>query len=114
MKASSNTDAFSKSIEITQLNEVKSKLLYLNISYEDTKQVLEINTEVEKFQYTFRCYDITIDIQKYKYNNRHEIELELEEDLDIDPEQLINDLRSEPLVNFKRTTLNRNESNYLC
>ena len=95
MKIFSNTDAFSKSIEITQLNEVKTKLLDLNISYEDTKQVLEINTEVEKFQYSFRWYDITIDIQKYKYNNRYEIELELEEDLDINPEQLINDLRSE-------------------
>lgn len=95
MKVSSNTDAFSKSIEITELNEVKSKLLDLNISYEDTKQVLEINTEVEKFQYSFKWYDITIDVQKYKYNSRYEIELELEEDLDVNPEQLINDLRTE-------------------
>jgi hypothetical protein len=50
MKISSNTDAFSKSIEVTELSEVKSKLSDLNINYSDTKQVLEIVTEVEKFQ----------------------------------------------------------------
>ena len=95
MKVSSNTDAFSKSIETTELSEVKSKLLELNIDYKNTKQVLEINTEVEKIQYSFRWYNITIDVQKYKYNNRYEIELEFEEDLDIDPEELINYIRSE-------------------
>lgn len=94
MKVSNNTDAFSKSIEITELSEVKSKLLELNINYSDTKQVLEIITDVEKFQHSFRGYDFTIDIQKYKYNNRYEIELELEEDLDINPEELINSFRS--------------------
>lgn len=95
MKVSSNTDAFSKSIEITELWEVKSKLLELNIKYEDTNQVLEIVTEVEKFQTEYQWYDITIDVQKYKYNNRYEIELELEEDLDINPEELINNFRTE-------------------
>jgi hypothetical protein len=41
MKISSNTDAYSKSIEVTELNEVKSTLSDLNINYSDTKQVLE-------------------------------------------------------------------------
>lgn len=95
MKISSNTDAFSKSIEVTELSEVKSKLSDLNINYSDTKQVLEIVTEVEKFQTEYQWYDITIDVQKYKYNNRYEIELELEEDLDINPEELINNFRTE-------------------
>lgn len=95
MKISSNTDAFSKSIEITQLWEVKSKLLDLDINYSDTKQVLEIITEVEKFQTQYKWYDITIDIQKYKYDHRYEVELELEEDLKINPEELINNFRSE-------------------
>lgn len=94
MKISSNTDAFSKSIEITELEEVKSKLLELNISYSQIQQVLEIVTEVEKFQTKFEWYDITIDVQKYKYNNRYEIELELEEDIKIDPENLINKFRA--------------------
>lgn len=94
MKVSSNTDGFSKSIEITELSEVKSKLLDLQINYSDTEQVLEIITDVEKFQTEYQWYDITIDVQKYKYNNRYEIELELEEDLEINPEELINNFRS--------------------
>ena len=93
MKVSSNTDAFSKSIEITELEEVKSKLIDLQINYSDTKQVLEVITDVEKFQHSFRAYDFTIDIQKYKYDHRYEVELELKEDLDINPEKLINDFR---------------------
>ena len=112
MKISNNTDAFSKSIEVTELEEVKSKLSDLNINHSDTKQVLEIVTEVEKFQHSFRWYDFTIDIQKYKYDHRYEVELELEEDLETDPEKLINDFRDylwltsdEQIINGSKVTL---------
>lgn len=112
MKVSSNTDAFSKSIEITELKDVQVKLSELGIDYNNTHQVLEISTEVEKFQLSFRWYNFTIDIQKYKYDYRYEVELELEEDLDVDPAQLINDFRSsihltsdEQIVNGSKVTL---------
>jgi uncharacterized protein YjbK len=95
MKISNNTDKFSKSIEITELWEVKSKLLELKIVYEDTLKVLEISTQVEKFNYSYKWYNFTIDVQKYKYNNRYEIELELDEDIQENPEELINGFRSE-------------------
>ena len=93
MKISDPIENYSKSLELLEKEEINNKLHEMWIEYENTKKVLEIYTEVEKYTYEYKWFVFILDIQKYKYNNRYEIELEFDEDNEIDAENIINDFR---------------------
>jgi len=108
IKISNKDSKYIKSLEITNIEEIKDKLVILGTSFQDLEQVLEISTKVDKFKFNFDWYDFIIDVQKYKYGYRYEIELELEEDLDweLDPEQLINSFRKYLWLNSPEQLIN--------
>ena len=108
IKISNKDSKYIKSLEITNIEEIKDKLVILGTSFQDLEQVLEIVTKVDKYKFNYNWYTFIIDVQKYKYGYRYEIELELEEDLDweLDPEQLINSFRKYLWLNSPEQLIN--------
>ena len=94
VKIDSWLDNTSKSLELDDNILIKEKLASLWVDINDIKQVLKIETDVEKYDINYKGYNFIVDVQRYKYNNRYEVELLLEDDTLENPDELINEFRN--------------------
>ena len=60
--------------------EINNKLKKFNITIDDAKWIIFVDTTREKYKYLFNWYEINIDVEEYQYWTRYELEIVYNED----------------------------------